>query len=260
MKFNVSFINEIKIIILKSKLNKFYIKQYPNSKYSLDYIISSIFYILKTGISFRNSLFDIKWQTIYWHYKRFIKYNIFKKLFVRLRKKYTLNNKLHILLVDTSFIPNKYGINFIARNKFYKNKNGNKISVITDKYGIPLSILVNKSTIHDIHFVNKHTIELKKFKYIQLYQPFLLADKAYYSKKLANMLSNNNIKLCVPKKKNTKQGFNYSKSIYKNRIFVEHCFQKLKTFKRLLFRYDKLLSVFKQNIFLSMAYIIFSKI
>ena len=109
MKFNVSFINEIKIIILKSKLNKFYIKQYPNSKYSLDYIISSIFYILKTGISFRNSLFDIKWQTIYWHYKRFIKYNIFKKLFVRLRKKYTLNNKLHVLLVDTSFIPNKYG-------------------------------------------------------------------------------------------------------------------------------------------------------
>ena len=68
---------------------------------------------------------------------------------------------------------NKYGKNKIARNKWFKNKNCNmqclhsarkkvfflcKISIITDVNGIPLSVLINKGTVHDLSFINGHII------------------------------------------------------------------------------------------------------
>jgi hypothetical protein len=55
---------------------------------------------------------------------------------------------------------NKYGINKMAKNKFFKNKNCNKISIITDVNGISLSVLINKGTLHDIKFLDGHFKDL----------------------------------------------------------------------------------------------------
>jgi hypothetical protein len=44
--------------------------------------------------------------------------------------------------MDSTFISNKYGSNKIARNKFFKNKNCNKISLVTDINGVPLSVFI----------------------------------------------------------------------------------------------------------------------
>ena len=151
-----SFIQIIKKIILKNKfLSKSFTCDHPNSKYSLDFIISEIIYVLKTGISWRNLRSSINWNTLYWHFKRFVNHNIFYKTFNFLRKKYYKNNKTNIQIIDSTFICNKYGKNKIARNKFYKNKNGNKISLLTDVNGVPLSVLVNKGTVHDLSFIEK---------------------------------------------------------------------------------------------------------
>jgi hypothetical protein len=55
-KLNVSFVEIIKnIIITNKKLKCNYTKKYPNSKYLLNTIISDILYVLKTGISWRDS-------------------------------------------------------------------------------------------------------------------------------------------------------------------------------------------------------------
>ena len=228
-----------------------------NSKYSVDEIIRTIIYVLKTGISFRNIVSKIKWRTVYFHFNRFIKANIFERLFKRIRKKYTKNKKLKIIMIDSSFIANKYGINKIKRNKYYSNKNGNKVSIITDKYGLPLSVLINKGTIHDISFVKKH---IKDLHIKSSYNKILLADKGYYSKQLSDDILQSKITLCVPPKKGFKNSLFFDKAIYKNRIFVEHCFQKIKTFRRCSFRYDKKFSSFKQNIFLTCSLILINKL
>ena len=241
-----------------------------NSKYSVDEIIRTIIYVLKTGISFRNIASKIKWRTVYFHFNRFIKANIFERLFKRIRKKYTKNKKLKIIMIDSSFIANKYksfgrvhkskicyGINKIKRNKYYSNKNGNKVSIITDKYGLPLSVLINKGTIHDISFVKKH---IKDLHIKSSYNKILLADKGYYSKQLRDDILQSKITLCVPPKKGLKNSLFFDKAIYKNRIFVEHCFQKIKTFRRCSFRYDKKFSSFKQNIFLTCSLILINKL
>ncbi len=73
-----------------------------------------------------------------------------------MRNTYFANNKTNIKIIDSTFIMNKYGKNIKAINKYFKNKNCNKISILTDIKGIPLSILFNSGNVHDISFVKKH--------------------------------------------------------------------------------------------------------
>ena len=47
-------------------------------------IIAEILYVLKTGISWRNIRSKINYNTLYWHYKRLTKYEIFNKVYERL--------------------------------------------------------------------------------------------------------------------------------------------------------------------------------
>jgi transposase len=256
---HTSFKEIFKHIILKNdNLRKSYSNDYPNKKYKLDDIIEEIIYVLKTGISWRNLRSKINWNTLYQHYCRFVKYNIFHKLFNTLRRKYFKKNKSKIQIVDSSFILNKHGKNKIGRNKFFKNKNGNKISIITDIHGIPLSVFVNKGTIHDIKFMDRHINDCY-FVY-KTKGNLLLADKAYESKKLRTLLSNNNSQLMVAKKKNAKIEYPFDKKIYKKRIRVENTFQKLKVFRKIVIRYETLFRNYKSFVLLASSILIHNKL
>jgi transposase len=50
---------------------------------------------------------------------------------------------------------NKFGTNKIA-----KNKNSNKISLVTDVNGIPLYVFINYGNVRDLSFVQKHINDL----------------------------------------------------------------------------------------------------
>ncbi len=151
-----SFTDLIKDVILRDTvLNKKYTSNHPRTKYTLDDILADILYVLKTGLPWRSMRSHIHWNTLYHHFKDIVNMNIFGKLFAVLKRKYLNKRLIDTLIVDTSFIPNKYGRNKIARNKFYKNKRGNNISLITDINGIPLSVVINKGTVH-IKFIDVH--------------------------------------------------------------------------------------------------------
>ena len=97
--------------------------------------------------------------------------------------RYYKNNKNGIQIIDSSFIQNKYGKNKKARNKFFKNKNCNKISLLADGDGVPLPVFVNKGTVHDISFMGNH-IKDCYFVYKNNKRNLLLADKGYESRAL----------------------------------------------------------------------------
>ena len=111
---------------------------------------------MKTGIPWRLIRSPIKWQTLYFHFRRCSKFYIFKKVFYSIRNNFIKISNPSFTIVDSTFIQNKFGKNKIGRNKFFKNKNCNKISLITDDKGIPISISVNKGNIHDIKFIDHH--------------------------------------------------------------------------------------------------------
>jgi len=252
-KLDTSFCNIIKDMILKNPFTRqTYIHKHPNTKYSIDTIINDILYVLKTGISWRNVRSIINWNTLYWHFSIMSKCNVFKDVFNNLRNQYISKHDMSIQIIDSTFIMNKCGKNKIARNKFFKNKNCNKISIITDIHGIPLSALIDSGNKHDLSFVLNNVKDIRHFN---KHKFTLLADKGYVSRNLKEQLINFNCNLIYPPKRNMKQQ-TIDKQLYKKRIYVEHAFQKLKQFKRISVRYDSNVETFTSFVYLSLAVLI----
>jgi len=260
MKLKISFIKILeKIILGNSEIGESYRNRYPNSKYNLSDILTEIIYVLKNGVSWRNLRSNINYNTLYWHFRRFVYNNIFNSLFIFLRDNYFKSHNCSLQIIDSTCIFNKLGRESIARNTFYKNKNCNKVSLVTDFSGIPLSAIIKSGNVHDLNFLEDHINDLllvssKKSRIT------LLADKGYVSSKHKTFMNSYNYDLIFPHKKNMKPSLNFDKVQYKKRICVEHTFSKLKAFKRIQLRYDSSISSFSQFIFLALSVMIYRRL
>lgn len=231
----------IQTIYRTPRIAVYYKTTYPNSKYSLDMIISDILHLHKTGIAWRDIRTKCSHTTLFYHYQRFQRHDIFGKVFRELRGEYIkqLGEANVWLLIDSSVINNKYGVTKIGRNKFYKNKRCTKLSLMTDQNGIPLSVLLMKGNKNDNHTFSRHIddaiILLPKNK------KKVLADKGYTSKNNYELLESKGIGHIIPPRKNMKlyKSYTYNKTEYAKRIRIENTFARLKKFRRLDCRYDK---------------------
>ena len=68
----------------------------------------------------------------------------------------------------------------------------------------------------------------------------LLGDQAYDSAELREDLDQRGTKPVIPNRCNRKQPFRFSKRLYKLRWRVESAFNRLKDFRRIATRYDRL--------------------
>ena len=65
-------------------------------------------------------------------------------------------------------------------------------------------------------------------------------DKAYEGDKIRCLASSHGLVPVVPPKKNRKEPWEYDRELYKRRNEVERYFRRLKGFRRVFTRYDKL--------------------
>jgi transposase len=68
----------------------------------------------------------------------------------------------------------------------------------------------------------------------------MLMDRAYEGDETRNLAIANGHEPVVPPKKNRKNPWKYDKQTYKRRNVVERCFRRLKEFRKVCTRYDKL--------------------
>jgi transposase len=262
----ISIIDLIKETIFENKnIGQKYLTKHFNSIYSLDFILQEIIFVLKTGVPWRNlrSNNNIHWNTVYFHFNRLIKNDIFSTAYSNLHSLYISKiKKINGIVVDSSFFQNKFGKNNISRNKFYKNKNGYKLSLLTDLNGIPFSLINVKSSVHDCKIFEEHKIDIDKFnKYIPSNNSiYFLADKAYVSKNINNYFRTKKIKVLIPNKKNkigNRKHFTADqKEFYKKRLVIERLFMKIKRFRRINMIFESNIATFNEFIFLSLIYIL----
>jgi transposase len=81
----------------------------------------------------------------------------------------------------------------------------------------------------------------------------LLGDKAYDSEELRVWLAARGTKAVVPNRSNRKQPFSFDKKSYKQRHKIENAFCRLKDFRRIATRYDRLARNFLASICLVAA-------
>ena len=103
----------------------------------------------------------------------------------------------------------------------------------------------NLTTEHIVPRGMKGTVTLPKGSCTEL-----LADKGYDTDAIRAFLKEQGIKPVIPGKSNRKKKIRYDKKAYKNGNVVERCFCRLKEFRRIGTRYDKL----AQNFFSALCF------
>ena len=184
-KLDFNIISLIIKTILRSKIGKYYDPNFykHSKKYTLDQIITDLILFLKRGTSWRDHCGTVCWNTLFMHYQRFTKENIFKKCYDIIINKYSTQNKSQCIIVDSSFIGNKNGKNKIGRNKYFKNKNCNKLSILCDENGFPFSIIIKEGNINDAKLFISHKRHLHRINKNKT-QKYVLADAGYDSSKV----------------------------------------------------------------------------
>ena len=95
----------INIVNRSLHLRKSYFNDHPNKKYTLSLIIDELFYVLKTGVSWRDNRGPINWRTLYGHFQKFVRYNIFRA--VRILNAGFNDKKIFIALLIKEFLNSK---------------------------------------------------------------------------------------------------------------------------------------------------------
>jgi transposase len=121
-----------------------------------------------------------------------------------------------------------------------------KIHAIADAKGRLLSILLTGGQAHDCPPAQRLIRRNKAAKK-------LLGDRAYDSADLRCWLSERGTKPVVPNKCNRKQPFTFDRKSYKQRHRIENAFCRLKDFRRIATRYDRLARNFLASVCLVAA-------
>jgi transposase len=121
-----------------------------------------------------------------------------------------------------------------------------KIHALADAKGRLLAILLTGGEAHDCPVAERLIRRVKPPKK-------MLGDKAYDSAELRAHLDQRGTKPVIPNRCNRKQPFSFSKRLYKLRWRIESAFNRLKDFRRIATRYDRLARNYLASVCLAAA-------
>lgn len=114
-----------------------------------------------------------------------------------------------------------------------------------DALGNPLRFVLTGGQCHD------SVTGYEMLKQMDLTKKQVLADRAYDTNRILQLLKEQSAVSVIPSKKNRRKQRNIDKEMYKERHLIECFFNKVKHYRRLATRYDKLACSFMA--FLSLA-------
>ena len=109
-----------------------------------------------------------------------------------------------------------------------------KIHALVDGLGNPLAFLLSSGNDHD----SKHAVPL--LNQINIEGSNILGDKAYGARAIRDYIDSQNAAYTIPPKSDVSAPWPVDWHTYKERHLIECFFQKLKWFRRVFTRYDKL--------------------
>ena len=128
-----------------------------------------------------------------------------------------------------------------------------KIHGVVDGEGKAIRFIVTDGRVHD------STQAIPLMKNIIKKGIHVLGDKAYDSAKILAYIAYKHGIACIPPRKNKIYPQKYNKKAYKNRNQIERFFNRIKNFRRVATRYDKLPSSFLSFVYIASAFSILPK-
>jgi transposase len=213
--------------------------------------IEGIFYRLRAGCPWRD-LPDAfgNWNAIY---KRFNEWSRKEKL-MAIFNALIVEPDLEWEFIDGSIVKahqHSSGAAYKQENAIGKSVAGNttKIHMAVDSYGLPIHFSVTGGEVHDCKEAPKLIAALPKADYI-------IADRGYDSEALRIQIKDQGAIPVIPRKKNSIVGNDEMDwGLYKYRHLVENVFARLKHFRAIATRYDKLKRNYESSIALACAFL-----
>lgn len=120
-----------------------------------------------------------------------------------------------------------------------------KIHALVDALGNPVKLLFTSGNVHD------SKVAIPVMEQIDITGSIMMGDKAYGTKEIRDYITDREATYAIPPKANNPEPWECDWWQYKERHSVECFFNKLKNFRRVATRYDKLISRFKSFVFLA---------
>lgn len=121
--------------------------------------------------------------------------------------------------------------------------------MVVDSYGLPIEFEITEGQVHDCKIAPEVVSRLTSFDY-------LVADKGYDSEVLRDQIRESGAIPVIPRKSNSRSGNDdLDWGLYRYRHLVENIFARLKHFRAIATRYDKLKRNFEGMVLLGCSYV-----
>ena len=221
------------------------------SKPNLRRILEGILYRIRTGIPWRDlPEYFGKYHTVYTAYNRWSE----KGIFTAILKQLSQESDLEWVAIDGSYIRAHQhcaaasALSAQEDHAIGMSRGGrtSKIHLAVDAAGNPIEVIVTAGNIHDV------TVAPELLDNINLAETELVnADKGYDSDRLREQIEQSGAKANIPyKSKREEKNKDMDWYLYKIRHLVENAFCRLKHFRAIASRYDKLKRNFHSTVLL----------
>ena len=213
-------------------------------------VISGIIHVLKSGCRWRDCPPEYGPPTTI--YNRFVRWarrgvweNLFRELAGNGRSTDTADDRLDACQSAPLGSGRKRGEQKQAVGRSRGGRN-TKIHALADAKGRLIAILLTGGEAHDCPVAERLIRRVKLSK-------CMLGDTAYDSANLREELDEHGTKPVIPNRCNRRQPFTFNKRLYKLRWRIESAFNRLKDFRRIATRYDRLARNYLASVCLAAA-------
>ena len=214
-------------------------------------VLNGILWILSSGARWRDlpSRYG-NWNSIYHKFRQWCACGLFERL---LKVVIGKTDTASLLEIDSTFCKVHQSASGRKKQAIGSSRGGKntKIHVLINEQMQLLKVTLTGGEVHD----SEKAIEL--FAGIKLTGKKVLADKAFGSKYIRDYLARHGASVCIPDKVNSKIKHEFDSELYKKRNLVERFFQRIKNYRHIATRYDKLALCFLNFIFLAATVIHF---
>jgi len=221
------------------------------NKPDLRLTVEGIYYRLRVGCPWRDlPTYFGNWNAIYKRFNEWSKNNKLMNIF----KKLVIEPDLEWEFIDGSIVKahqHSTGAPFGQESAIGKSVAGNttKIHMVVDSCGFPILFSLTGGEVHDCKEGLQLIPQLPQAKYI-------IADKGYDSNDLRKLIIETGAIPVIPRKKNSKLGNDdIDWCLYKYRHLVENIFARIKQFRAIATRYDKLKRNYEGSLALVCAFL-----
>lgn len=205
-------------------------------KRNLRKTVEGILYRMRTGLPWRDlPPFFGQWISIY---QQFNRWSLKHKL-IKIFKALVRESDCHWEFIDSSFVKahqHCHGATSHNDQAIGQSRGGNntKIHIVTESSGLPLDFTLTGGEVPDVKMAPQLLLNVPAAGY-------LIADRGYDSEKIRTLIRNNGSIPMIPRKRNSIVGnSDMDWRLYKYRHRVENLFARLKHFRAIATRYDKL--------------------